>query len=225
MKRYALLLGPGLFTLAGCIPFVPCYYALPSISHVPSVEVAEAKEEIHAFRVDATDKKNCLEFADLGTYTFREIPISSKGTVSGQTQLAVDYGMVWNCIALIFDKHTVHSVKLRIYRPGYEIVEIDSWRAKSEIEWKRALGAAEQEKVIDGLLDGPASFFYGKEGDGFFPGLPAGSTCEGHRKALLFASSEYERLAAQLAAGREDTEQSGKRLLDKASELKALAAN
>ena len=25
------------------------------------MEVAEAKDEVHAFRVDATDKKNCLE--------------------------------------------------------------------------------------------------------------------------------------------------------------------
>jgi len=188
------------------------------------VEVAEAKDEVHAFRVDATDKMNGIEFNEMSTYIFHEVPVSSTGTVDGQTQLAVDYGMIWNWIALIYTKHTSHSVLLRLYRPGYELVEIDFWWAKSEIEWKKASGVAEQEKAIDGLLYVRAPYYGVEEDDYSFPGLATGSTTEGHRKALLFAASEYERLAAHLQAGREDTEQSGKRLLDKAGALKELAA-
>jgi hypothetical protein len=132
--------------------------------------------------------------------------------------------MIWNCIALIYTKHTSHNVLLRLYRPGYELVEFDSWLARSEIEWNKASSVAEQEKAIDGLLHVRAPYFGEKEGEYSFPGLAAGSTSEGHRKALLFAASEYERVAAQLRAGREDPEQSGKRLLQKAGALKELAA-
>jgi hypothetical protein len=187
---------------------------------VPGVNIAEAKDEVHAFRVDATDRLHSIEFEQAPTYFIREVPVTSTGTVRGQTQLAVDYGMIWNCIALIFTKDTCHSVKLRLYRPGYELVEIDSWWAKSSVDWKPVTDSNGQEKALDDLMAAPSLVSKYKH----FLGIPSGSASDEHRRVLVFAAAEYERLAAQLPDHGEVSERARTRLLDKADELKALAA-
>src|SRR5262249_53251354 len=47
--------------LAGCIPFVPVYYAYPTVAHVPAVAVEAPAAEVRAFRVAVTDDEGCPE--------------------------------------------------------------------------------------------------------------------------------------------------------------------
>src|SRR6266849_10603774 len=60
MMPRALLLAL-LAACAGCIPFVPCYYAYPSISYVPIVDT-ECGTDVSAFRVDVAEKHNGIEY-------------------------------------------------------------------------------------------------------------------------------------------------------------------
>jgi len=74
--------------------------------------------------------------------------------------------------------HSSASVGLRLYRPGFELIEIKSWGRADKIDWKVAAGLEVQEGALDKLfpVDGHTS---GKE-------------------AFLFGASEYERLAANV---------------------------
>jgi hypothetical protein len=224
MVRRALTtpsIGAMLILSAGCIPFVPCYYAYPSISHVPSVDT-EGGADVRAFRIDVAEKLNGIEYAALDSFVFTEVPVWPKGSVAGQTQVAVDYGMVWNCIALIFTKHTSHKVLVRLYRPGYETIEIRSCEDKVRFVWTAALDLPAQEKAVDDLVavskDAYVPNYLVPDGsDKPLAGLDPGSTCAAHRKALLFAASEYQRLAAKILDEREEGDATRLRLREKAS--------
>jgi hypothetical protein len=220
----------------GCIPV---YYAYPTVSYVPAVHVDKEDGTIYAFRVDIADHQGCIDFAGedgyLDHYVLSAIPLPGSGRIPAQSQVSLDYGWVWNCIALIYDGHTQHTVNVRLYQPGWQTIEVHPWEHVKALKWKEATGLAERERAIDGLVstwetDFPyrsraqasSSESPAPHGIEVFRGLAPGSASAEHRQVLLFAAGEYERLAAF-----GDTSDAGRlmqtRLNAKASKLRELA--
>ena len=240
MNRIALLrqFGRALFLLtpllAGCIPFIPVYYAYPTAAFIPAVPAAASPAEVRAFRVDVADEQNCIDFPEHDRYVLTPVSLSRAGSVPPQMLVALDYGWVWNCIALIFDGHTHHTVMVRLYRPGFRTVEIQAGQKEGRADWEKTADAAAQEKAVDDLLSTWGTNDPGRQWADdhnrdlpptdwkVFASLAPGSSSSGHRRTLLFAASEYERLAAGLGDD-EPAQRQRARLADKAKALRELA--
>lgn len=182
MRRTILLAGHllCLFSLGGCI-FPYCAY--PTLDWTPRVKLDTSPSEVHAFRVDIIKATADLGvFVEPGDESLSAIPVASTDEVPAQVKASVSYGFVVIGFALNFLTHTSHSVALRVYRPGYELVEIRSWERVNRVAWKPAGDLGAQEKAIDRLLP--------------LDRLEAGSRSPAHREAILFGAAEYERLAS-----------------------------
>jgi hypothetical protein len=130
----------------------------------------------------------------------------TSGRVAGtcpQAQLALDGGYIWNCIALIFSDHTCHTVRVRLYRPGYELIEVEAWTQPGDLLWLAAANASDQEIAVDDLLAPTGIGGWGKFHwtprsrleSKMFAHLRPGWIAPQHRKSLAFAAPEYERVA------------------------------
>lgn len=217
----------GLF-MVGCMPLG---YAYPKVSYIPPGSVGTVRDEVYAFRVDVTDDDNCLEITEKDRYVLSRMPLHRDGSYDPQTKVAVDYGCILYCMSNVYDTATHHNLLVRLYRPGYHTLEIESWQPDDKFQWIEATRPEEQEQAIDDLvstwkttpqrLQNKAAF------DGFVPPrdpivfnyLAPGSTSGTHHKALLFAASEYDRLLPR--AGDADTKA---RLQAKATALREMAA-
>jgi hypothetical protein len=189
----------------GCIPVG---YAYPTVAFVPGVRVGAPADEVHAFRLDVADDQNCIDFAHREHDRYVICPLSSSlgDRLWPQMKVAVDYGWIWNCIALIYDGHTHHTLLVRLYRPGFQTIEVQSWQKGGEAKWVEAASLEAQEKAIDDLLSTwgtDSQQLLGRaaraskdapQDSAVFHSLAAGATSKGHRQVLLFAASEYERL-------------------------------
>jgi hypothetical protein len=216
--------------LAGCFSG----YAYPTLSFVPPVALGAASDEVHAFRVDVADQRNCLDFGDRDRYVLHPMPLRWGDHLTPQLKVAVDYGWVWNCAALVYTGSTRHTLMVRLYRPGYHTVEVHSWQLVGKGRWVPAENLEAQEKAIDDLVSTWGTDFRGwlrrpdrdhKEPprDSYvFNSLASGAAGPGHRHALRFAISEYERLAEQ-AWMEEQKGEMYRRLTEKASALRKLA--
>jgi hypothetical protein len=183
MQRTLLLTAGLLFLpfLGGCI-FPYCAY--PRLDYTPGVKLDSPPNEVHAFRVDIT-----RPIADMSMFVgpvpvderLSELPVTNTDEVPAQIKPSVTYGFVVIGIVLNYLTHTSHSIALRLYRPGYELVEIASWQRVNRVPWKRAADLEAQVKTLESLFP--------------FGQLEAGSKSAAHRDALLFGASEYERLA------------------------------
>lgn len=186
--------------LAGCIPV-----AIPTVDYTPPVSLEARRDEVHAFRVDITNMKHDLpwglEFQELS-----EIPATNSDEVPAQVKPSITNGIVVVGIALNYFYGTSHDMALRLYRPGYELIEIKSWQQKNRVVWKPAADAAAQEHAVDELV--PASW------------VSNGSVSRAHANALLYGASEYERLAKDAGA-----EMDRNRLSAKANKLREIAAD
>jgi hypothetical protein len=193
----------------------------------PLVKVGKAAEDVHVFRVDVNTKWGLPALYDEESYSLRRILLIA-GTVPPQVKAGVDTGIIMIGVALNYHFHYHNGCHVRIYRPGFELVEFKSWQFGKPLEWKAARTLVEQEKAIDQLM--------AKAGTPHNPAIPGeeqkqateipaslrpGSFSEQHKAALLFAASEYERLATLDDPSR--TEADTQRLLDKAQQLQALA--
>lgn len=230
--RYGLLF---LLTgLTGCIPFLPCYYVYPSVSCVPSVAVDAPPDEIHAFRVDIANDESCIEFIGPSSYRLTPMRVWPGGRTCPQVKAALDHGWIWNCIALTFGKHSDHTVHVRLYRPGFELIEVASWELPDEPRWVRVADATGQEKAIDdllapiekGLQPAGLSLVYHRPRNGevdepydFGHLRPLWFSLQ-HRQSLEFAAAEYERVAAAHQAANQLAQR--KRCLRKVERLRTL---
>jgi hypothetical protein len=203
-RLFAVIL-PLLPFMSGCI-FPYCAY--PTLGYTPNVAVGPETSTVHAFRVDST-----REGADLGVFDFEkyggderftEVPVTNTDEVPAQLKPAVSYGFVVFGVALNFLTHTSHSIALRLYRPGYEVVEIRSWELAQRVVWRPAPDLAAQEKALDDLMGARR--------------LEPGSAAPAHKKALLFGAAEYERLAAVA-----QDKKASNRLMEQAALLRKLA--
>jgi hypothetical protein len=189
---------------AGCI--LP-YCAYPKLDYTPPVELGTQAGDVRAFRIDITKPT-----ADMSVFVgpvyerLTELPVTNTDEVAAQLKPSVTYGFVVIGIALNYLTHTSHSVALRVYRPGFELVEIQSWGRAHRVAWNPAPDLDAQEKALDTLL--PVCR------------LEAGSKAVPHRDALLFGATEYERLApmASSAEQRQRLRDKADRLRDRAKE-------
>jgi hypothetical protein len=199
--------------LAGSCPSLTgCFggWAYPSVSVITPAARIPNKEEVRAFRVDVKDDLIAMDVGEHDRYELSEI--SAADRLTPQVKVAVDHG--WFMLnAISFGQHTQYTLKVRLYRPGYETVEINSWELVDKVEWKKAKSLREQEEAIDALVStwetkakiGQEQYWQSQavpeKGRPVRPNLPVvfdalapGSTAKAHRDALLFAASEYERL-------------------------------
>jgi hypothetical protein len=195
---------PTLVFAGGCV-FPYCAY--PTLAYTPNLKLETPTREVHAFRVDITKPT-----ADLSVFVgpvyeaLSEVPATNVDEIPAQIKPSLSYGLVVIGVALNFLTHTSHSMALRLYRPGYELVEVKSWERVSRVAWKLAQDLEAQEKTLDALL--PIRRLY------------PGSESDAHKEALLFGAVEYERLAA--TARSEDQRD---RLAKKAGELRKRASD
>jgi hypothetical protein len=188
--------------LPGC--FVP-YCAYPKLDYTPSIQIDPQPGQVHAFRVDIrkpTADKGVFEGPVYEKLT--ELPISDENEVASQMKPSFTYGFAVIGVAVNFLTYTTHSVAVRLYQPGYELVEIKSWERTDTIVWTPAKDLEAQEKALDGLY--------------FVWFLDPGSEAERHKQALLFGAGEYDRLAT-LSTSRELR----KKLIQKADALRKRA--
>jgi hypothetical protein len=165
----------------GCL--VP--YAYPKLDYTEPVKFDCPAGEVHAFRVDIT--RHRIDLPDLfGQRCLTELPVNHADEVSAQVQPSVTYGYYVFGGAVNFPVETNHEIELKLYRPGYKLVEIGSWQPVDRIDWKPAPDFEAQVEALNGLV-------------GF---VEPGSASPANRSALHFAASEYERLATLALEGK-----------------------
>ncbi len=168
-----------LSSLTGCL--LP-YCAYPTLDYTPAVKLDARRGEVRVFRVDINKPTADMSVFDGPVYErFTELPVSNTDEAPAQVKPSASYGFVVIGIALNYFTHTSHSLALRVYRPGYELVEIKSWEKVNRVIWKPSPDLDAQEKALDGLFP--------------LDRLEAGSKSSAQRDAIDYGASEYERLA------------------------------
>jgi hypothetical protein len=180
---------------AGCLP-----YAYPKLSYVPGGDLARAPD-CRAFRVDMT--ANQIDMGENGTYTLTEIVPRPDGSVPPQARVSVERGFYVFGISLNYNVGQSHTTRVRLYRPGYELVELKSWDSSTKVQWVPAAEWRDQERAIDDLLGCPVVTEIGKLKQTLFrkwSGEPFRQFPEvSHSKGmgpLMFAADEYVRVTA-----------------------------
>jgi hypothetical protein len=205
-KIWNLLLASPLFFASGCL----CpYWVSPSVNYVPATRVSERNDSVHAFRVDTRESTPYFPGPLHQTHQLTAISIDGSGEVPGQLSVSCTRGFLAFFVALNYVTWHQDTISVRLYRPGFETVELRAWAATSAVQWRTAAGVAEQCKAVDDLVAG---------------NLEPGGIAKEHQIALLFAADEYRRLAAlisnqnpQMLANRQD-------ILDKAEKLEKRAS-
>jgi hypothetical protein len=195
----ASLVACGLFA-TGCI--VP-YRAHPTFDFTPAVKLPDDGADVRAFRVDITRSTHHVNlFEPTAKEWLTEIPLAREARIGPQYKAGSDFGLVIIGGALNYVTRSSDSLALRIYRPGYETVEIRSWQRVDELVWVPAPTRESEEAALDRLLP---------------PGQAREPKSAAHAKALAFVAGEYQRL---LAAAHDS--ESRKRLEEKATNLRRL---
>jgi hypothetical protein len=208
---------------------------IPELSYVGPVDLGTAGADVHAFRVDVTEKTvvnidQNLKSAGGGVtyYEFTPMQLSARSTTSLQWDVSWAYG--WRCIGLwdYWPTLTTHSVAVRLYRRGFETTELRPGAGVPD-DWNEAADLAAQEKAVDDLLGvsplkstSPLKLVKGT-GAHSPPALELGTKSPGHQQALLFAAGEYEWLAHQTSEHDVEEQAIRARLLNKARRLHELA--
>jgi hypothetical protein len=208
---------------------------IPELNYVTPVDLASAATEVHAFRVDVTDRTvvnidHNFHAAGGGVdyYELTPMRVSSSGTTPLEWEVSCAYG--WRFVGMWdhWPTLTTHSVAVRLYRRGYETVELRPDQ-KVPDDWKEATDLEAQEKAIDALLGvsplastSPLKPLAGT-GKRSAPALELGTISSGHHKALLFAAGEYEWLAQLITEPDAEEQAIRVRLVNKAKRLHELA--
>ncbi|MSQ94894.1 MAG: hypothetical protein EXR98_10120 [Gemmataceae bacterium] len=236
MKRWLMLLLL-LPNCTGCL-----YYAYPSITQTPELTVKNDDGGAHAFRVeiDRTERKPEPPSTE---YTLMRIPMDRRGVIPSQLEVAPTTGVL-NPLGWVDGQpheRSQFSLLVRAYRPGFQMIEVKAWEKSRELQWTPAPDLLAQEKAIDDLLADPAapmpppmlgrdrgpemspSWWEMKDQKSPALGLQPGSVSPSQRSALVFAASEYERLANSPAASTLNLQPHRERLQQKAIWLKRYA--
>jgi hypothetical protein len=216
MKRSCAILMPLLLVAqTGCVPL---FYAYPSFSYVPTLNIGKPHDNTFVFRVDITD-----DTGEAPHYRLRALRITQAGHITGQVKAAIDDGCYWNCIAFSYIRHVSHTLCLRLYRPGYDLFEVHAWQTDQPPEWQKAPTVAAREKAVDDLLGLARGGDPLAGGDKQFGHLDPGSVSAEHREALVFAAKEYDRVAAAMDISGDDNGDGSARCRAKAKALRELA--
>jgi hypothetical protein len=188
--------------LTGC-GVIPVGAAWPSVPITPLLQVNASKDQMHAYRVEASHSYDGGEGGLHNEYVLRELNITSGDWVLPQADIACDY------FFLGYAPLRHHTMTVRLYRPGCQTVEVESWTLPHQVIWTGVGDLAGQEKAVDDLVSArmnkiwvppdPSVTGYDESSALLFGSLAPGSKSPEHCKALLFAASEYERLAKGVA--------------------------
>lgn len=196
-------------SLSGCI--IP--YAYPKLDFTRALQLDAPPGDVRVFRVDVAQAKSGPP-ATFELEQLTEISVPSSGKVTPQIQASLPTGVYFFMGALNYDFGSRRTLALRVYRPGFELVEVKSMERTNQLAWAPAPDLAVQERALDTL-------FPLKRGDEFQAGervTNRGSISPEHRAALLYGAAEYERLAATTDLHDECTN-----LLRKATQLRERA--
>lgn len=158
----------------GCFPF-----AYPESDRTPTLPIDAPVDEVQAYRVDSI-KKLGPGIVDGPLEELTPIDLTGLETTPPLSNASVKYGLYWFPGWLDHVWGRRNTVSLRLYRPGYELVEIDSDKDLKQIEWIPA-DLRTQEQALDRAFSDFS--------------MKSGVASEGHKRALLYGASEYKRLA------------------------------
>ncbi len=243
MRRLLLLLAL-LPNCTGCLA-----YAYPTLAYTPEVAVENRDGSAHAFRVDI-DRTDRTQMATSAQYTLTQIPLDRGGVIPSQLELASASG-VYNPFGIGDTKEherSQYTMVIRLYKPGSQTMEVQSWDKSKAVQWLPAATLAEQEKAIDELLADPeaplqalsdkwaynlnymqlynggrVTWWQLKDQKDPGLGLQPGVISPSQRQALHFAASEYGRLANSPAATGPNMQAARERLIQKANWLQRYA--
>ena len=210
------LLASGLFA-TGCF-VLPVSY--PKLSYLPGVEAGAALSDCFIVRMDCSVYQT-ENHGDYGEYTLTEVLPDPDGRIPSHASMSLEKK---NVFVGFHEGYQIvgktHRTLLRLYRPGYALVELGSWHSTDQVQWQRAKDWSDQERAIDGLLDGPPATYAGarllwdQEGKTFHHLPKLTNNSANAVRPFVFAAAEYERVAA-LAP----TPEGAARLRDKARRL------
>jgi hypothetical protein len=201
--------------IALCLVYLPCLtgciipYAFPKVDFTRALQLDVPQEDARFYRVDKS--QITWPYPVFVKEQLSQIPVTKSGKVAAQFKPSFRNGIYLFMGALNYDYGQGRHLAVRAYRPGFELVEIESTEQVDRIDWIPAEDLAAQERAIDSLV--PLETYWS---DHIIPA--EGSSSTAHRDALLFGAAEYERLAAIAPSPEENT-----RLLQKASKLKQRA--
>ncbi|MBM3994268.1 MAG: hypothetical protein FJ303_08980 [Planctomycetes bacterium] len=182
----------------GCL-----YYGYPTVTKTPELQVSNPDGSVHVYRVDV-DRVERKPLTPTTQYTLSRITVDARGIIPSQLEVATTTGVLNPVGAIDGSPHekSHYSMLIRAYRPGYRLNEVKAWEKSRELRWDAVPDLIGQEKAIDDLLAVPASgepvkgtWWELKDDKAFGLGLQPGSVSMHQRRALEFASSEYQRLA------------------------------
>lgn len=120
-RRRCCALYCGLLLATGCLP-----YGYPKLAYVPGYDPTNVRKaaEVHAFRVDVTTDR--ADLSETAEWSITEIARTSDGRFPPQTRLSVERG--FNVFGpLTYNVGRSHTTRVRLYSPGHQLVELDSW--------------------------------------------------------------------------------------------------
>jgi hypothetical protein len=185
LRVSVILLAPCLFA-AGCL--IP--YAYPKLSHTPSCDLKQQANDVHAFRVDVLSAKDLM--TERAEYTLAEIAPRPDGSIPSQTRVTFEHGL-----GVILKLGEIHAMRVRLYRPGYKLVELESWDSQDKISWQPAADWQAQELAVDNLVGCPVLRHPTVPGPSKSRDVLQPPTTPEAKQALVFAAGEYERVAMQ----------------------------
>src|SRR5262249_55337083 len=87
-----------------------------------------------------------------GTGRLSKVLAKHDDAVPAQIKPSVTYGFAVIGVALNYLTYTDHTMAVRLYRPGFDLVEIKSWDAVREVAWTPAPDLAGRETALDNLF-------------------------------------------------------------------------
>ncbi len=142
----------GSLSLSGCLG-VPAAYAYPKISYFPATQLNANDGEVEAFLVKTTCAwHQPSPFAQNGPRReVTRLPLSADSNTISHTSVSVE-AFIGKLGALCYGRGLEHDSKIVLYRPGYELIEIQPWEKRKTINWKQALDPEVPERAKDDLV-------------------------------------------------------------------------
>ena len=183
---------------AGCTG-IPAVYAYPKIAHFPATDLNAGGAEVQAFLVKTTCpwRQPLPGPENLPRHEVTRLPVSTDSHTVSHTSVSVE-AFAGTLGPLCYGSGLEHESKIVLYRPGYDLVVIQSWERRKTIDWKPAVSIAAQERAVDDLVSAA-------------PFSPA------QRRENSFVADEYERLAGM--------SEDGDQLRAKAASFRSRTAN
>lgn len=164
----------------GCLPY--CVY--PTYDYTPDVKLNTPPSEVHAFRVDINLASADKKLFDGPVFeVLSEIQPIKGDEIPSQSKTSASYGFIFLGMGNHYITYSSHTFALRLYRPGYNLVEVKPGDKIERVDWKPAADLKAEETALDDLFP--------------IKKLEYGLISVDHRNAILFGAKEYERLAAE----------------------------